>query len=190
ILTRNEDLTVQPNGGCMYMITVNETILIEEKISKTSISNGIAWSKNSDMFYFIDSNERTVTGYNYNPISGKISNKTTVFDLHDYPELRGIPDGMIIDENDNLWVALFGGHSVIQVNPATGKLIKTIRMPATYVTSVCFGGPDLDILFVTTSKLHLNATGQLEEPSAGSVFVIAGLGVKGVPGHEAIFKID
>ncbi|XP_023025109.2 regucalcin [Leptinotarsa decemlineata] len=190
VLTRNEDLTVQPHGGCLYMVTVNGTIEKEEKISNTSISNGLAWTKDSKKFYFIDSTERTVTGYDYDQTSGEIENKTTVFNLADHPDLKGIPDGMIIDDEDNLWVALFGGTSVVHLNPSTGKIIKVITIPATYVTSACFGGPELDVLYVTTSRLHLNETEQLKEPLAGSVFAIEDLGVKGVRGHAAIFNLS
>ncbi|KAJ8939122.1 hypothetical protein NQ318_012362 [Aromia moschata] len=149
--------------------------------------------------------------------------KRFFFDLHDHPELKGIPDGMTIDSSDNLWIALFGGHSVcsflptgllvlslpslelerpglmclvetldveviINVDSKTGHLKRVIKMPATYVTSACFGGPQLDILYVTTSKLHLTQPELENEPLAGSVFAVSNLEVKGVPSNKFILN--
>ncbi|KAG5878304.1 hypothetical protein JTB14_017653 [Gonioctena quinquepunctata] len=184
-LTRNEDLSVSPKGGSLFTLKCGDTIKVDEKISNTSISNGLAWSKNNKKMYHIDSLEKNVYEYDYEEKSGNISNRKIVFKLSNHPELQGIPDGMTIDVQDNLWIALFGGHSVINVNPKTGKLINIVKMPVTYVTSACFGGTNLDILFVTTSKLHLKEKQLVEEPDAGSVFAIENLGVKGLPGNRA-----
>lgn len=73
---------------------------------------------------------------------------------------------------------------VIKINPTTGKLLEIVEMPATYVTSVAFGGPDFDVLYVTTSKLKLKNSDLIEEPLAGSVFAVYGLGGQGLPANK------
>ncbi|XP_018577150.1 regucalcin-like isoform X2 [Anoplophora glabripennis] len=183
-LTRNKDLSVAPNGGSLYMFGSEDLQNFEEKVPNTSISNGLAWSSDGKRFYFIDSAPRLVYGYDYHEETGKIGGEKVVFDLHDHPHLKGLPDGMTIDTSDNLWIALFGGHSVININPRTSKIIREIKMPVTYVTSVCFGGPNLDVLFVTSSRLHLNDAQVKEEPLAGCVFAVSNLGVKGLPNNR------
>ncbi|XP_074033637.1 regucalcin isoform X2 [Leptinotarsa decemlineata] len=186
-LTREDDLSVSPKGGTLYMIKCGEIRKEEEKILNTSISNGIAWSKDNTKFYFTDSMEKTVAEYDYEEESGEISNRRIIFDLHNHSDLEGIPDGMTIDINGNLWIALFGGHAVINVDPRTGQIVNRIKMPVKYVTSVCFGGPQFADLFVTTSRLHLKENQLPKEPDAGCVFVVKNLGIRGLPGNEVIF---
>jgi gluconolactonase len=88
-----------------------------------------------------------------------------------------LPDGMTIDNKGNLYLALFGGHSVVKIDPKSGAILQKIEIPTGQVTSVAFGGPNLDILFVTT------AAKEMETPQtypAGSLFKVTGLGVTGV----------
>lgn len=73
---------------------------------------------------------------------------------------------------------------MINVNPKTSAIIRVVDMPVTYITSACFGGPNLDVLFVTSSRLHLNDSQVAEEPLAGSVFVVSNLGVQGLPNYK------
>ncbi|KAL0106317.1 hypothetical protein PUN28_016204 [Cardiocondyla obscurior] len=166
-----------PNQGTLYR--VDDTRKPEVEISPVSISNGLAWNIEDDTFYYIDSPTRKVVAYDYNPNTGEISNKRIVFDLDD-TDLTGLPDGMTIDTQGNLWIALFGGHHVIQVNPKTKKVIRKIKIPAENVTSVTFGGPLLDILYVTTSGFNLTAKQLQETPDAGAVFAVKGLEVRGI----------
>ncbi|CAH1106228.1 unnamed protein product [Psylliodes chrysocephalus] len=184
-LSRNRsDLSVSNHGGSFYLFDSTFTS-IKEKITKTSISNGLAWCSDSTKFYYIDSQTRYVQEYTFKLETGNITNRKIVFDLKQHPELSGIPDGMTIDANDNLWIALFGGSHIIRVDPRTKKILMKIKMPATYITSVVFGGPNLDILYATTSRLKFEAAPEKleKEPLAGSVFAITNLGVKGVPGN-------
>ena len=96
--------------------------------------------------------------------------------------VKGYPDGTTIDSDGNLWVAIIDGStSVIQINPNTGKLLREISIPSLQASAVCFGGPKLDILFVTTADLK-----SLGKPN-GAVFTVTGLGVKGLPGYN--FKL-
>ncbi|XP_060527368.1 regucalcin-like [Cylas formicarius] len=188
-LTRNDDLGVTSFGGSLYRIEISLDYHdeIEAKENQTSISNGIAWSSDNKFMFFIDSALKKVFKFDFDGDS-VISNERVLFDLADHSELSGIPDGMTIDTDENLWVALFGGSAIIQVHPVTGDLLQVVPMPVQFVTSLCFGGGELEILYATTSRLHLNEEGVQQQPSAGSVLSIEGLGVKGRPDFEVVLN--
>lgn len=89
-----------------------------------------------------------------------------------------VPDGMTIDENGSLYVATFGGSKLFKINPSTGAVELEIIIPAEQVTSAAFGGPNLDILYVTTAGKEFKSK---QPPPAGRLFQVTGLGVKGIP---------
>ncbi|CAG9839071.1 unnamed protein product [Diabrotica balteata] len=185
-LTRQKDLGVASDGGSLYMIDHN--LKVHLKLTNLSISNGLVWNKCHTKFYFIDSATKNVDAYDYKEELGSITNRRTVINIED-AGFEGIPDGLNIDLNGNLWIALFGGHYVLQVNPVTGEIIRKIKMPATYITSVIWGGNNFETLFVSTSRLQLNREQLEKEPEAGSIFAVKGLGIKGLRLNMAIIKI-
>lgn len=105
-----------------------------------------------------------------------IANPKVVFNLRKDDVKKHLqPDGMTIDTDGNLYVATYNAHTVFKVDPRTCKVLQEIKLPCKQITSVAFGGPDLDILFVTTSAVK-------NEPApAGTTFKVTGLGVKGLP---------
>ena len=180
-----EDGAFPPNKGTFY--SVGNDLRPKKHVSPVTISNGIAWSLNDDTLYYIDSTTYQVSGYDYNPKTGNISNKRTVFDLQK-KNLSGMPDGMTVDADGNLWVAVFGGGGVYQVHPKTGEVLRFVEIPNVQnVTSVAFGGDELDILYVTTATTGLTESELKEQPYAGYVFAIKGLGVRGLTGNS--FKL-
>ncbi|XP_051171983.1 regucalcin-like isoform X2 [Leptopilina boulardi] len=169
-----------PNGGEFYCMDKNLTLTTQ--ITPVSISNGLAWNLDDDTFYYIDSPTKQIVSYDFDPQKGSIANRKVVFDLTKN-NLPGVPDGMTIDSKDNLWIALFGGSQVIQVNPKTGKLLQSIPIPAKRVTSVTFGGPMLDILYVTTAGNGFANPAEKtpeDDMQGGSIFEIKGTGARGV----------
>lgn len=102
-------------------------------------------------------------------------NRRTVFNFNKF-DIPGVPDGMTMDSDDRLWVAVYKGGRVIHVDPSNGTLLRTVMLPVSQVTSCAFGGPGLSILYVTTSQRGLPRE---KEPQAGAVFALHGLGVKG-----------
>ncbi|XP_018404205.1 PREDICTED: regucalcin-like isoform X2 [Cyphomyrmex costatus] len=168
---------VAPNQGTLYR--VDNDFKPNKEISPVSISNGLAWNIEDNIMYYIDSVTRQVAAYDYNPNNGTISNKRIVFDLNK-TDLKGLPDGMTIDANGNLWIALFGGSRVIHVDPKTGKVLCKVELPVENVTSVTFGGPLLDTLYVTTSGYNITVEQRKASPHAGALFAVTGLGVHGV----------
>lgn len=176
---------VTPNQGLLYKITPNNLQNPAVMIAPVNISNGLAWNKANDKFYYIDTPTRKVMEYVYDGVKGEIKNPRVAVDLALYKSLAGSPDGMTIDKDDNLWIALYGGGGVIKVDPRSGHLLEFVAVPAKAVTSVMWGGPDLDVLFVTTSRFRLNKEQRKRQPAAGSVFALTGLGTAGLQVFEA-----
>ncbi|XP_063987759.1 uncharacterized protein LOC135167952 [Diachasmimorpha longicaudata] len=166
------------NQGSLYRFAADGTPT--KILSPVSVSNGLCWSHDNSTFYYIDSPTLEIVAYDYDVETGNICNRRVVFTLEllDYNEL---PDGMTIDKDDNLWVAIFSGGRVIQVDPRTGKQLRVVTMPAMDITSVAFGGPDLDILYVTSGREKLSPDQLRAQPHAGSVFAVYGLGTAGRP---------
>lgn len=126
---------------------------VKLKQAATKISNGMAWNRNRTKFYFSDSEEHAVFSYDYDLQSGEISNRRILFEI---PETDGVSDGMCIDSEDNLWVALWGGRRIEARSGIDGRLLAVIEVDASHVTSCCFYGDSLDRLFITTSGNGLN----------------------------------
>ncbi|MGN1180377.1 MAG: SMP-30/gluconolactonase/LRE family protein, partial [Suilimivivens sp.] len=114
--------------------------------SRTKISNGMAWSRDGKKFYFADSLCHAVFVYDNDLSNGCISNRKVLFEVED-----GVPDGMCIDENDNLWVAIWGGSHVEQRCTLNGEKLAEIHVSAEHVSSCCFSGDQLDTLSITTA---------------------------------------
>lgn len=174
------------NKGSLYFITKQNLEHPEAVITPVNISNGLVWNKANDKFYYIDTPTNQVKEYDYDNDSGHISNPKIVFDVNTYSEyIIGYPDGMTIDVDDNLWVALYDGGAVVKVNPKTKQLLQIIPIPAQYTTSVCWGGEKFDTLFVTTSRYALDDKNRKRQPAAGSVFAVKGLHTFGLPSFRA-----
>lgn len=136
-----------------------------------TISNGLVWSLDGSTAYHVDTPTGRVDGYSVEAETGALGDRRTVAEV-----TGGSPDGMTIDAEGCLWVAIWGGRAVHRYSP-DGELAAVVEVDARQVTSVAFGGPAYDTLFVTTSREGL-APG--DDPRAGAVFV-ADVGVRGVP---------
>lgn len=166
--------------GALYCLDADGAVT--RKLGRISISNGIVWSADARTMYFIDTVKNDVRAFDYDLETGAIANeRVTVRNDGD-----GHFDGMTIDAEGMVWIALFGGGAVKRYDPQTGEHLATIELPVSCVTSCAFGGPDLDQLYVTSGSYRLTAAELAEQPLAGSLFrVVPGvLGVRGVPAFE------
>ena len=139
-------------------------------VSGTGTANGLAWSADRSTLYFIDTPTREVSAFDYDEATGAIRDRRPVVRFGD--EEMGRPDGMTIDAQGNLWVALYDGGAVVCCDPRTGTILERVSVPARRTTSCAFGGPDLRTLFITTGR-------SAAEPESGGLFAIAP-GVAGV----------
>ncbi|GJQ86435.1 hypothetical protein Trydic_g10342 [Trypoxylus dichotomus] len=174
---------LEPEKGSLYTLVGRREV--KKHLSKVSIANGLAWNVALKKMYYIDSPRRTVDQYDYDMAKGTINNRKIVFDL-DVHNIPGVPDGMTIDSDGNLWVAVFDGGCLLHIDPRTSKLLSTIKFPAKQITAAAFGGPNMDILYVTSAQLVVKGVAQ-EDP-AGAVFQVTATGAKGFPGYKV--KLD
>ena len=129
----------------------------------------MVWNDDNTKFYFIDSLTYEIHQYDYDITSGDIQNEKVAVSVD---KKIGLPDGMAIDSENHLWVALFDGGKVIRINPETGETVFKVSVPAPKVTSCAFGGGNLDELFITTACRMMNDE-QLEAyPCSGSLFKV------------------
>ena len=120
--------------------------------SDTKISNGMAWSKDEKHYYFSDSLEYAVFRYDYCKEKGTISGRNVLFRVE-----KGVPDGMCIDGNDDLWVAIWGGNRIEKRDALTGELLALVYVPAEHVTSCCLMRENRRTeLFITSSAEGLS----------------------------------
>lgn len=144
------------------------------------VTNGMGWSPQADRMYHIDSWRRTVFVHDYDEASGSLSNKRTFFAFTD--EADGSPDGMTVDSEGSLWVAMWDGWKIVNIS-STGQRIADIAMPVQKPTSCCFGGENLDRLFVTSASVYMSSTELEKNPLAGGIFEIDP-GVTGLPSQR------
>ncbi len=115
----------------------------------TKIANGMAWNKDRTKMYFCDS-PYGVFEYDYDASTGKVSNRKLIFTFE-----GGTSDGMCIDSDDNLWIAIWGGSRVECRSTKTGETLAVINVPAKQVTSCCFYGEKMNQLLITTAAIGL-----------------------------------
>lgn len=171
--------TMSMNGevkaGSLYCMETDQSI--SKKLSGISVSNGLAWSPDNTVFYFIDTPTQSVQAFDFDVSSGQLSNGRVAINI---PEEMGKPDGMTIDEEGMLWIALWGGGKITRWDPRSGKLLQEFQLPVSQVSSCTFGGPQLTDLYITTARVGLDEKSLKEEPLAGAVFMLRDCG-KGLP---------
>ncbi|XP_042859956.1 regucalcin-like [Penaeus japonicus] len=173
---------LRPDLGNLFLLGHDASISV--MLAKVSISNGLAWSADHKTFYFIDTAAYKVEAFDCDFENAKISNRRTLYDYRKEGLYPHFPDGMTIDTDGLLWVASFGTGKIHCINPSTRQVEREVKLPASNLTSVCWGGPNLDQLFVTSTTKNLSKEQLMREPDAGAVFRITGLGARGRPSRD------
>ena len=114
------------------------------------ISNGIDWSLDGTIMYYIDSVPREISRYQFDPVKGEIIREISAIDVSD---VKGVPDGMCTDSLGNLWVAFWGSGQVRNYSP-DGDLLNIVHAPTALTTCPSFGGPELKTMFITSAQDH------------------------------------
>ncbi len=162
--TMHKDL--QPEAGALYRVDPHFNTSLQ--VPDTTVSNGMAWSSDHTVFYFIDSASHAVFSFQFDKAEGAISRKKVLFKV---PKSFGDPDGMCIDAEGMLWIAHWGGHCVRRWDPARGEVLERIEVPALQVTSCCFGGENMDTLYITTARRGLLPADLDKFPLSGGLFM-------------------
>jgi sugar lactone lactonase YvrE len=167
-------IDARPDAGALYRVDADGSVTLVDR--PVTISNGIDWSTDDRLMYYIDSATHRLDVFDFDLASGTAVGRRTHIDLRAVP---GLPDGMTVDAEGCLWVAFYDGWSVRRFTP-DGRLDRVVELPTARITSCAFGGPDLADLYVTSATDGLDA-GQLhDQPLAGALFVVRP-GVGGLP---------
>ena len=144
-----------------------EQVKAQRVVDEVSISNGIGWSPDQATMYYIDTLTFRVDRFDYDPGTGAIDGRRPFLT---FDGSTGGPDGMCVDAEGCLWVAFFGGYHVQRFSP-DGERLETVVTPgAPQTTCCCFGGPDLDTLYITTAREPIAGVQTEGEPNSGSLF--------------------
>lgn len=160
-------------AGSLYRLAPDGTVTVE--LTDVTISNGLEWSPDGSLAYYNDTPTGRIDVFDWAPGTGLTGRRT----FAEIPEADGYPDGLTVDSEGGVWVALYAGGAVRRYSPE-GVLDEVVEVAAGRVTACTFGGADLRQLFITTSREGL-APG--EDPLAGSIF-IATPGVTGLPARS------
>jgi sugar lactone lactonase YvrE len=162
-------------AAALYQLHVDGTLV--ELLPGVTLSNGLDWNQTGDRLYHVDTTTERVDAFDYDLDSGRIGERRPFADLRDAP---GRPDGLTVDAEGGVWVAV-ARAGVVHRYDERGRLDAVIAFPTPIVTSCTFGGRDLRDLYVTSSRALLPEPQRAQDPVAGSVFVVEGLGVQGRP---------
>ncbi len=164
-----------PNGALFRLDPDFSLHKVDEGIV---VSNGPCWSPDGATLYFADSSTGDIWAYDYDQATGAASRRRTFVSVDG--SRGGAPDGSTIDAEGCLWNALVYDGRIVRYDPS-GRIDRVIDMPVKKITSVMFGGPNLDILFVTSMAKPPLPRFPGDGPLRGSLFAIHDLGVKGLP---------
>jgi sugar lactone lactonase YvrE len=165
-----------PGASHLYMMDTDHRI--HHKLDNITTSNGIVWTKDTKTMYYIDTGNNQLDVFDFDIDSGDIKNRRVAVSN----KWGGYFDGMTIDVDDNVYIAIWGGGKVLKINPKTGELLATIKVPGVEnVTSCAFGGTDLHDLYITTSG---EGADQEKQPNAGALFKMRLESAQGLPAYE------
>jgi sugar lactone lactonase YvrE len=159
----------RPGAGALYRLDGDGTIT--QMRAEVTESNGIGWSPDASLMYFIDSGEAQprVRVFGYEPAGGAIDAGR---DLITFGPGDGIPDGLVVDAQGCLWIAMWSGAQVRRYS-AAGELLDTVALPVSCPTCPGFGGDELRELYVTSAWEGMDAAARAAQPLAGHIFRIA-----------------
>ncbi len=157
-----------PGRGTLYRLDPDHSVA--EVIPQVTISNGIGWSPDGGRMYYVDSPTRRVDMLDYDPATGAIAGRRPFarIDAGD-----AVPDGLAVDSEGCVWVALWDGGAVLRFGP-DGRIRHSLELPVPRVSSCAFGGHDLETLYITTAAGPGGSGGELFSVPAG---------VAGLPTH-------
>lgn len=165
-------------AGAGNLFCLERDFGVSRKIKGVSVSNGLGWSPDSTRMYYIDTPTQRVLEFQYDISSGSIQSPRVAVE---FPVSQGHPDGMCVDAEGMLWVAMFNGGKVLRLDPSSGIILGEVSVPGVRQTTSCaLGGSDLKTLFITTAREHFSPQENESQPLAGSLFS-ARVSVPGLP---------
>ncbi len=166
-----------PGEAALYRL--DSDFSVSKVLTGVTLSNGLDWSPDSRHMYYIDSTTQGVDVFDFEPADGSLGERRRLITIS---PSEGLPDGMTVDAEGGLWIALHGSGSIRRYTP-DGRVDRVVRVPVAMVTCCAFGGPDLTDLYITTMSLGMSAEGRRAQPLAGGLFRCRP-GVCGLPPHR------
>lgn len=168
-------------AGTLYRFDSTEII---KKIKNRKVSNGICWSIDNTKMYYIDSYDYNIKKYDFDLDSGTITNESIIVEMNN-PAFT--PDGMTIDFQGMLWVAMWGEGCVNRYDPNSGELLGKVIVNAPNVSSCAFGGTNMTQLLITTASTALTPLQFTNFPESGTLFLVD-LEIKGMEMNQFKFQ--
>mgnify|MGYP006280753697 CR=1 FL=1 len=169
------DMGAVANRGSLFRVEADGQFTRMD--SGLTVANGMGWSPDNRTMYFTDSFRRTIYQYEFDLDGGSITNRRPLVVLG--PD-EGTPDGLTVDQDGFLWVAVWDAWSIVRYSPQ-GREVMRVKLPVPRPTSCCFGGTQLDTLYVTSASVRLSAQTLAAAPLSGSLFALRIPGVRGLP---------
>lgn len=171
--------TMTFEGATSALYRMDADLDVKKMVTEVTISNGIGWSPDNSIMYYVDSLRYVINAFDYDLSTGMISNQRPFVQMD---AEFGIPDGLTVDSEGYVWCAIYGAWKVMRYD-LSGKAAAEIKMPVSKPSSCMFGGKDLDELYVTSIAEGLSEEEKAKEPMAGDLFMIK-TDVKGLPESE------
>lgn len=155
-------------AGSLYRLAADgEALGVTRVLDGLTIANGLDWSPDGSLLYYIDSDTQRVDVFDFDADRGALHGRRPFVRVR---VADGQPDGMVVDAEGCVWVALFGGGRVRRYTPG-GQIDLEIALPVSLVTSLTFGGPELADVYITTARHRLTDEERARQTHAGSLFV-------------------
>lgn len=162
----------RPDAGRVYRL--DPDLSVHVVLERVTVPNGLVWTADGEVALHADTGEGVIWAYDFDAAAGALGGRRP---FARFDSSAGMPDGMALDDEGGVWVAMWGGGAVRRYTPS-GVLDFAIPLPAVNVTSCAFGGPDRRTLYITTSRQGLAEP----EPEAGGLFAVE-TGITGAPVH-------
>ena len=163
--------------GTLYRL--DPDLSVQVMCTGVHLSNGLGWSPDDRVLYYTDSLRRTIWAYDYDLEIGAMANRRTFARV---PEEAGVPDGLCVDADGYVWSAHWGGWRLTRYAP-DGRVERVVKMPVPQPSCPAFGGPDLDVLYVSSAAIEMTPADFAKAPDGGGLFALD-LGVRGLPGNR------
>jgi D-xylonolactonase len=160
--------TDRESGG-LYRIDPDGTIT--KLWAGSGCSNGMGWTADLSRFYWTCSSTRRIFRFRYDRSTGALTDRELFYQSS--PD-EATPDGMVVDSGGTIWSAQYGSSSILKLDAADGRIVDRITMPVSRITSLTFGGPSLDTMYITTAGGKPDA-----DTADGTLYSVTGTGARG-----------
>jgi L-arabinonolactonase len=161
--------------GTLYRL--DPDLSVHVMATDVHLSNGLGWSPDDRVLYYTDSLRRTIWAYDYDLETGAVANRRVFARV---PDDAGVPDGLCVDAEGGVWSAHWGGWRLTRYAPPDGRIERVVEMPVPQPSCPAFGGPDLDVLYVSSAAIWMTPADRARAPDGGGLFALE-VGVRGLP---------